>query len=161
MAKSVFDNEQLLREAALASNSLADIIRYMGLKYSTKGSGNFRTLRRHLEKFSINTSHFDPNAARAKSLRQNVEKIKIPLTDILSGTVTYNGGSNFLKGRLYREGVKTPKCEECGLGDNWNEKPIVHQLDHVDGDSGNNKLENLRILCPNCHSQTVTFSRKK
>ena len=49
------------------------------------------------------------------------------------------------------------KCQECGI-DSWNGKDIKCQVDHTDGDSTNNKLENLRLLCPNCHSQTETFA---
>jgi Zn finger protein HypA/HybF involved in hydrogenase expression len=49
------------------------------------------------------------------------------------------------------------ECVECGQKSTWNNKPLVLQLDHIDGNSDNNKLENLRLLCPNCHSQTGTF----
>lgn len=46
----------------------------------------------------------------------------------------------------------------CGLGPTWNDRPLALQLDHIDGDATHNGLENLRILCPNCHSQTRTFA---
>lgn len=51
-------------------------------------------------------------------------------------------------------------CEDCGLGNNWNGKPLTLHLDHIDGDSDNNFPENLRLLCPNCHSQTDTHGSK-
>jgi len=50
-------------------------------------------------------------------------------------------------------------CESCGIFE-WNEKPITLQVDHVDGDSGNNFPDNVRLLCPNCHTQTDTFCGK-
>ena len=53
------------------------------------------------------------------------------------------------------------KCEECGQTDSWNNKKLVLQVDHVDGNSFNNKNTNLKVLCPNCHSQTGTFSKRK
>lgn len=48
-------------------------------------------------------------------------------------------------------------CSECQIGPEWNGRPLTLQLDHIDGDSSNNILDNLRYLCPNCHSQTDTF----
>lgn len=52
------------------------------------------------------------------------------------------------------------KCFECGQDGTWNNKPLVLQLDHIDGDSDNNFPKNLRLLCPNCHSQTENFGSK-
>lgn len=53
------------------------------------------------------------------------------------------------------------RCSECGLADEWNDKPITLQLDHINGKNSDNRLENLRLLCPNCHSQTPTYSGRK
>ena len=53
------------------------------------------------------------------------------------------------------------KCELCSIGDTWNGLPLILQLDHIDGNSDNNFPSNLRLLCPNCHSQTDTFAGKK
>lgn len=68
--------------------------------------------------------------------------------------------SHKLKLILIRDGVKTHQCEICGITE-WNNKPAPIELDHIDGQHLNNKLENLRIICPNCHSQTDTNSGKK
>lgn len=70
--------------------------------------------------------------------------------------------SSNLKLILLKEGIKENRCEVCGISE-WQRKPIVCQLHHIDGDNTNNTLENLQILCPNCHSQTDTYctSRKK
>ena len=64
-----------------------------------------------------------------------------------------------LKNRLIKEGIKQNKCEICGVFE-WNGLPINCELDHIDGNSRNHQLDNLRILCPNCHSQTKTFRGK-
>lgn len=55
---------------------------------------------------------------------------------------------------------KYHECFLCGINETWNNKPLVLQVDHTDGNSDNNKLENLRLICPNCHTQTETFCQR-
>jgi hypothetical protein len=62
-----------------------------------------------------------------------------------------------LKGRLIAEGLKENRCEECGLTE-WLGRPLSMALHQVNGDGRDNRLENLRLLCPNCHSQTDNFA---
>lgn len=62
-----------------------------------------------------------------------------------------------IKNKLIKLGTKN-ECAICGLKSTWNNKPITLQLDHIDGDNKNNLVSNLRLLCPNCHSQTKTYS---
>jgi len=64
-----------------------------------------------------------------------------------------------LKKRLLKERIFENKCQNCGIVE-WNGNPLVMHLDHIDGNSHNHKLENLRMLCPNCHSQTDTYCGK-
>lgn len=64
------------------------------------------------------------------------------------------------KERLYALGLLARECLECGSGEEWQGKPLVLQLDHIDGNTANNRIENLRILCPNCHSQTGTWCHR-
>jgi len=83
---------------------------------------------------------------------------KISLEFILSGNYpSYQ--TNKLRKRLISEGYKENKCELCGI-DNWLGKKISLELDHIDGDKKNHSLSNLRIICPNCHSQTITYRGK-
>lgn len=81
---------------------------------------------------------------------------RIPLDEILNGLhPTYQTGK--LKLRLVDEGIKDGDCEQCGCPPVWCGQPLVMHLDHVDGNPTNHRLVNLRILCPNCHSQTPTY----
>ena len=65
-----------------------------------------------------------------------------------------------LKGRIIQQSLKQYICDDCGLDGNWNGKKLSLQLDHINGVNNDNRLENLRFLCPNCHSQTDNFSGK-
>lgn len=79
---------------------------------------------------------------------------RIPLEDLLViGRTTSRG---HLKARLLKAGLKENRCEECGI-DEWRGKPLNLQLHHKNGDGTDNRLENLALLCPNCHSQTDTY----
>ena len=80
---------------------------------------------------------------------------KVPLSEILEGLHPHFQTGK-VKNKLIREKVFEYKCVECGISD-WNKKPIVLHLDHIDGDSSNHIKSNLRFLCPNCHSQTETW----
>ncbi len=80
------------------------------------------------------------------------------MDDILNGN--YPEFQTFkLKNRLLKENIKQNKCDVCGITE-WNNKKINMQLDHIDGNSHNHRLENLRMICPNCHSQTITYCGK-
>ena len=84
---------------------------------------------------------------------------KIELTDILEGKHPQYQTLK-LKKRLIKENILENKCSLCGLSE-WQGKEISLQLDHIDGINHNHVLSNLRLLCPNCHSQTETWCGKK
>lgn len=116
----------------------------------TIGGANHKSLKTRILKLNIDLSDF------GKRSKHGV--IKHDLSDILSNKVKYQ--SKDLKRRLIKGGILEEKCSKCGLGNSWQGEPITLQLDHIDGNHHNNSLENLRILCPNCHSQTTTWGAK-
>ena len=134
-------SEAEARSAVEASRTLTDALRRLGM---CPGGGNHATLRRYLERWSIPTDHFDPDAARRFPRRGP----NLPLEVVLTENSTYSRGT--LKRRLYREGLKQRRCELCGQGEEWEGRRMSLILDHVNGVSRDNRLENLRIVCPNC-----------
>jgi hypothetical protein len=101
-----------------------------------------------------------PNPGLKGSRKPKIEgRGKIPLKEILAGHHPQYQ-SYKLKHRLFQEGLKKNQCEKC-LIETWNDNKIECELDHIDGNKNNNRLNNLRILCPNCHSQTDTFRFKR
>ena len=115
---------------------------------------HFNTFKRKAVKLGC----YKPNQA-GKGITKKDNGNKISLDEILGGKHHYYQ-TNKLRKRLISEGYKTGECEECHITE-WNGKPITIELDHIDGNRNNHSLENLKMLCPNCHSQTPTFRGKK
>lgn len=97
-------------------------------------------------------------AIKRGSLIAKPKKI-IPMSELL---VDDRPATNrvYLKNRLIKEGLIKNVCNDCGLSSSWNGKPLVLQLEHINGKNNDNRFENLCLLCPNCHSQTTTFAGK-
>ena len=149
-AREVTDEE--FAEIVRASKTVSDVVRALG---GRPNGGMHRWASGRIRAASLDTSHFD-RYAWLKTADLSTRS-PAPLHEVLVLGSRYP--SSALRRRLVAEGIKDDHCEECGLSD-WRGKRLPLQLDHVNGDHTDNRLENLRILCGNCHSQTDTWCRQ-
>ncbi|AOT59087.1 hypothetical protein A4G23_01918 [Streptomyces rubrolavendulae] len=149
---SVPDRESLA-SAAARSTGLAGLLRELGLP--NNGARRAR-VRRALAAHSISTAHFTGQAHRRGTVARN----RKPAAEILRRREAGSGRATtaMLRRALDEVGV-VRVCAACGTGDTWQGKRLVLEIDHVNGDRLDNRRENLRYLCPSCHSQTDGFSR--
>jgi len=135
------------------SYSIREVLQKLNLK---PAGGNYKTVNQQIRELNLNTSHFLGQGWN-KGLKFVPNKPK-PLAEIL---VTDSSFQSFkLKKRLFKEGLKQPKCELCGWCHQAVDGRIPLELDHINGDHRDNRLKNLRILCPNCHSLQSTHRGK-
>ena len=146
MAKYNFDSdfEQRFIAACHASKSMNQAAIALGM--------NYKTLCNHAKRLGC----FKPNQA-GKGITKFVKGKATPLEEILSGKRVYQ--SHKLKKRLLKENVKPHKCENCGLTE-WLGNPVPLELHHKDGERYNNAIDNLLLLCPNCHALTDNYRAK-
>ena len=142
-------------QAWLNSRTLGEVAKK--LKCNHRGGG-YIVLRKAAQQLNLSAGHM---VEYGLNTGPNYNHVRfIPLSEILVEHSTYTNITR-LKIRLLREGVLEARCyeEDCGLT-KWKGKPISLQLDHINGDNLDHRIENLRFLCPNCHSQTETFAGK-
>ena len=131
------------------SLSIADVCRKCGWKPC---GGNYNTIKKYLSIYDIDVTHF--TGQRSNICNKNLKQYAKNASEYL--IIGSNISSSKLKYKLIQEGYKEYKCEKCGLT-KWNNEQISLQLHHINGDTTDNRLENLQLLCPNCHSQTDNF----
>lgn len=148
MRKRSWTKEQL-EVAIRTSFSFRQVLSKLSLK---EAGGNYDQLKRYIREYQFNTNHF---RGRGWNLGMKIPTAaRVPLSEIL---VKGNYFQSFkLKNRLFKEGLKLPACEECGWAKRAESGHLPLELDHINGDRHDNRLENLRVLCPNCHSLKPT-----
>jgi hypothetical protein len=136
-----------LEDAVKASVSLRQVLQLLNI---VPAGGNYQTLKKAISHFQLDTNHFTG---------QNITGRKLPLRrKTIEEYLTKNSGvqSNKLRKYILDGKIFSHVCSSCNLSE-WLSKPIPLELDHINGDSTDNELSNLRLLCPNCHALTPTY----
>ena len=142
-------SEIQLKYAVKNSKSYRNVIKILGL---VPAGGNYDQVKKYIREYNIPTKHFT-GMLWNKGLKRPFVPV-IALEDILVKNSTYQ--SFKLKKRLFLVKLKKPTCEKCGWAKMSVDGRVPLELDHINGDRHDNRLENLRILCPNCHSLQIT-----
>ncbi|MFC8362405.1 HNH endonuclease signature motif containing protein [Streptomyces griseorubiginosus] len=143
----------ILQPVVAASTSVNDVLRRLGLEVV---GGHHTNISRRIKAYGIDTSHFAPvvrtERQRHNQRRRTAEEILVEDTSPDARRVP----STRLKRAMSEQGVKE-RCVMCGIEGVWLGEPLPLEVDHIDGNWRNNRCENLRLLCPNCHSTTDSY----
>ena len=133
-----------LEKAVSTSISYRGVLRKLNLR---PAGGNYDQLKKYIKECGLSTDHFKGQGWNANG---SATRNPAPLSTLL----VKNGISQSykLKRRLFNEGIKKPCCEECGWAEYSTDGRLPLELNHINGDRHDNRLENIEILCPNCHS---------
>ena len=152
MSKYTYTDEEFTT-AVESSLSIAEVCRKLGIKAV---GGNYATVKNKITKLNLDISHFTGKAWN-QGLRYQILVPAKSLEDILKENSPYQ--SYRLAKRLIKEGLKEHRCECCNVVE-WLGQPIKLELHHINGNHNDNRLENLQLLCPNCHAYTDNYRGK-
>ncbi len=142
-------SKEIIEDFAKNSNSLSELLEKFNL---VPRGRNFDTIKKYIKLHNIDISHFNINKNRKGIIKER------SINSYLHNE--FKIGSTALKKKLYKTNLKLRICELCGQDEIWNNKKMSLILDHIDGNSNNNNLNNLRIVCPNCNATLDTHCGK-
>jgi len=146
--KRSWSREDLI-SAVSSSTSIRQVLHKLSLR---EAGGNYSQIKKYIAEYNIGISHFTGKGWSKD--KKGIGVNRYSLEEILIENSTYQ--TYKLKLRLFKEEIKVPKCELCGWNKESTDGRIPVELDHINGDRYDNRIENLRILCPNCHSLQPT-----
>ncbi|MDV2476025.1 HNH endonuclease [Rhodococcus zopfii] len=154
MTRPVKYTKEMLEEAVQHCVNFAEVMRYFRLK---PNGGHHTHLSRRIKALGIDTSHFTgkPRLPGGAVVRRHWTTI---LTEKPSG---FPRIKPHLLRRALLEAGRPHRCEGCGIDPIWNSRDLVFHVDHIDGNPNDSRPENVRFLCPNCHTQTATWAGRR
>ncbi len=138
-----------LEEAVKVSTSVRQVLKRLAL---VEAGGNYEQVKKWIKAFGLDNTHFTGKGWNKEG--KNLRRVSVPLEDVLTRGKPFQ--SFKLKNKLFKAGLKERKCEICGWCEVSVDGRIPVELDHINGNRSDNTLQNLRILCPNCHSLQLT-----
>jgi Zn finger protein HypA/HybF involved in hydrogenase expression len=147
--------KEMLNSVVSESTSFRQVLLKLGLK---EAGGSYENLKKRCDEFNIDYTHFNGKGWKVYG-HVAYGKNAIPLEDFFR-VYEVRQRSCIIKKRLLNNRIKEYKCERCGISD-WMGEKIIIELHHINGNGADNRLENLQLLCPNCHSQTHTYCKRK
>lgn len=141
--------KEVLQAAVASSTTMCEVLRRLGLEVV---GGQHTHISRRVKALGIDTSHFSAPPRAGDVRRRRPEELLVDQSQNLARRIP----GERLKRAMIALGA-AERCALCGTGRTWRERPLPLEVDHIDGNWRNNRPENLRFLCPNCHSTTDTY----
>jgi hypothetical protein len=148
---------EMLTPIVRESFSIAEVIRRLGLRET---GGSHKNIKQRILACGLDTSHFLGKRRNQGSTKKGGPAKKTPEELLVLGRADQPYASRRRIRRALLESGVPHQCALCGQINEWNGKPLVLQIDHINGHGYDNRSENVRFLCPNCHSQTDTYGSK-